>query len=173
MADTHDTRLRRLRWERRRAGAYRAQVTCDTSTLTFALERVGRRWQLLAHGPVGTRVIAADLRTMREGRDLAQRVADQQARRETQALVRWREALRREAQWREKLRREAQAWVSSEDASQAWVSSECTCESDARAQAQRRSRAQATEWANGARLTWRPFRDLALALAQAQARVAQ
>ena len=179
MAETHDTRLR---WERRRAGAYRAQVTCEGGTVTYVVERVGRVWQLLAHGPVGTRVIAADLRTMREGRDLAQRVTDLRARREaqeraqrvtdlrarreTQALARWREALRSEAKWRAALRSEA---LRSE--AQAWMSSECTCGSDTQAQAQ--AQAQATEWSNGARLTWRPFSGLALALAQAQARVAQ
>ena len=173
MADTHDTRLR---WERRRAGAYRAQATCESGTITYVVERVGRTWQLLAHGPVGTRVIAADLRTMREGRDLAQRAADLRARRETQALARWREALRSEAKWRETLRRsKAQAWVGSEDASQLWQGAPCACGSDTQAQAQRRGKAQAqrTEWSNGARLTWRPFSGLALALAQAQARVAQ
>jgi len=171
MADTHDTRLRRLRWERRRAGAYRAQVTFERGAVVFALEREGRSWQLLAHGPVGTRVIATDLRTMREGRDLAQRVTDLRARREAQAqrrgeaqaLVKWREALRSEAKWRAALRNEAR-WREA----QAWVSSECSCAPDARAQAQRRGEAQAQEfeWANGARLTWRPFRDLALALAR-------
>ena len=154
MAETHDTHDTRLRWERRRAGAYRAQATHEGGVTIYALERVGRVWRLLAHEPIGARVIAADLRTMREGRDLAQRITDQRARRETQALVRWREALRREAKWRE---------------AQAWVSSECTCGSDTQAQAQ--AQAQATEWSNGARLTWRPFRDLALMLAQA--RVAQ
>lgn len=165
MADTHDTRLR---WERRRAGAYRAQATCEGGTVTYVVERVGRVWQLLEHGPVGTRVIAADLRTMREGRDLAQRAADLRAQSETQALVRWREALRSEAKWREALRRsKAQAWMGSEDASQLWQSAPCSCGPDARAQAQR------TEWSNGARLTWRPFSGLALALAQAQARVSQ
>jgi len=185
MADTHDTRLRRLQWERRRAGAYRAQVAFERGTVTYALEREGRSaWVLLAHGPVGTRVIATDLRTMREGRDLAQRVTDLRARREaqeraqrvtdlrarreTQALARWREALRSEAKWREALRREAQ-WHDP----QAWMSSECSCGSDTQERAQRRSRAQAqaTEWSNGARLTWRPFSELALMLAQA--RVAQ
>jgi len=159
MADTQDTRLR---WERRRAGAYRAQVAFERGVIVFALEREGRVWALRAHGPAGARVIATDLRTMREGRDLAQRVADQRAQRETQALVRWREALRREAQWRAALRSEAQ-WHDP----QAWVSSECTCGSDTQAQAQ--AQAQRTEWANGARLTWRPFRDLGLALAQAVA----
>src|SRR5690606_23263419 len=147
--------------------------------VVFALEREGRVWALRAHGPAGARVIAANLRTMREGRDLAQRVtdlrarreaqaqaqrvADQRARRETLALVRWREALRSEAKWRAALRNEAR-WREA----QAWVSNECSCAPDARAQAQRRgeARAQEFEWANGARLTWRPFRDLALALAR-------
>src|SRR5690606_28339182 len=130
------------RWERRRAGAYRAQVAFERGVIVFALEREGRVWALRAHGPAGARALATDLRTMREGRDLAQRVADLRARREaqtqtqtqTQALVRWREALRSEAKWRAALRREAQAWVSSECST--WECAPCSCESSTQAQAQ-------------------------------------